>query len=215
MSQIQRLTSTSGPGSGTVTSISAATGITLTPNPITTTGTVGLTIPVVVTSGGTGFITATTAYAPIVAGTTPTNPFQVASTGLATAGFVLTSNGSAAVPSFQAAPTGAISWSVITADQTAAVNHGYFCNKASTLALALPATSAVGDIIEVSNINTATGVQFTQAVGQQIFIGNTSTTLGATGTLTSIAVGDALKLVCRTANLTWYVVSSMGNWTPA
>jgi len=32
-----------GPGSGTVTSISASTGITLTPNPITTTGTVGIT----------------------------------------------------------------------------------------------------------------------------------------------------------------------------
>lgn len=46
-------------GTGTVTSISSATGITLTPNPITTTGTVGLTIPVAVTSGGTG-LTSTT-----------------------------------------------------------------------------------------------------------------------------------------------------------
>jgi len=114
-------------------------------------------------------------------------------------------------------PTGAASftWSVITANQTAAVNNGYFCNKGSSLLLALPAVSAVGDVIEVSNVNTALGIQFTQAAGQQIFIGNTSTTLGATGTLTSIAVGDALKLVCRTANLTWFVVSSMGNWTPA
>lgn len=46
-------------GTGTVTSLAAATGITLTPDPITTAGTIGLTIPVVVTSGGTG-LTSTT-----------------------------------------------------------------------------------------------------------------------------------------------------------
>lgn len=39
---------------GTVTSLSAGTGITLTPDPITTTGSIALTIPVVPTSGGTG-----------------------------------------------------------------------------------------------------------------------------------------------------------------
>ena len=105
-------------------------------------------------------------------------------------------------------------WTVITLNQTAAVNNGYFCNKAGTLALALPASSSVGDVIEVSNINTALGIQFTQAAGQQIFIGNTSTTLGALGTLTTTAVGDALKMVCSAAN-TWRVVSMVGNWTPA
>lgn len=110
---------------------------------------------------------------------------------------------------------GLVTWSVITVNQTAVVNQGYFCNKAGTLALALPATSALGDVIEVYNMNTATGTQFTQAAGQQIFIGNTSTTLGTTGTLTSIAIGDSLKLVCSAANTTWRVVSGWGNWTPA
>lgn len=47
-----------GGGSGTVTSIAASTGITLTPNPIITIGTVGLTIPVVISSGGTNSTTA-------------------------------------------------------------------------------------------------------------------------------------------------------------
>lgn len=108
-----------------------------------------------------------------------------------------------------------LTWSVIAVNQTAVINNGYFCNKAGTLALALPAASAVGDIIEVSNINTATGIQFTQAAGQQIFIGNTSTTLGAAGTLTSSQVGDSLKLVCGVANTFWYAVSFVGNWTPA
>jgi len=110
-------------------------------------------------------------------------------------------------------PSTLFPWSVITLDQTAAVNNGYFCNKAGTLVLALPAASAVGDMIEVANINTATGIQITQAAGQQIFIGNTNTTLGAGGSLTSTAVGDTLKLVCRTANTTYQVVSMIGNWT--
>jgi hypothetical protein len=59
--------------------------------------------PVQVAKGGTGIATAT-AYAPICAGTTATGVFQAASTGLASAGYVLTSNGNASVPSFQAIP---------------------------------------------------------------------------------------------------------------
>ena len=59
----------------------------------------------VVAGGGTG-ITSATAYAPICAGTTTTGAFQVASTGLSTSGYVLTSNGSSSLPSFQAAASG-------------------------------------------------------------------------------------------------------------
>ena len=58
--------------------------------------------PIIVAEGGTGVNTMTTAYAPICAGTTATGAVQVASTGLSTSGFVLTSNGASAVPSFQA-----------------------------------------------------------------------------------------------------------------
>jgi hypothetical protein len=65
----------------------------------------------VVAGGGTGIVT-TTAYAPICGGTTATGNFQAASTGFSTSGYVLTSNGSAALPSFQA--TGATSFQVVT-----------------------------------------------------------------------------------------------------
>lgn len=137
-------------------------------------------------------------------------------TAVLTAGANITITPGANTITIASSAGSSFTWSVITADQTAAVNNGYFCNKAGTLALALPASSAVGDVIEVANINTATGVQFTQAAGQQIFIANTSTTLGATGTLTSSAVGDSLKLVCRAANTTWQAVTGIiGNWTPA
>lgn len=113
----------------------------------------------------------------------------------------------------QVLPTVHLTWSVITANQAAAVQNGYFCNKAGTLTLSLPATSVIGDVIEVANINTALGVQFTQAANQQISIGAFNTTLGVGGTLTSSAIGDSLKIVCKTANTLWQAVSVVGNWT--
>jgi len=64
--------------------------------------------PIPVVEGGTGLVTSTTAYAPICGGTTATGAFQAASTGLSTSGYVLTSNGAAALPSFQALPAGGI-----------------------------------------------------------------------------------------------------------
>ncbi len=56
---------------------------------------------VAVTDGGTG-IASTTAYAPILGGTTTTGNFQAATLG--TAGTVLTSTGTSSVPTFQAPP---------------------------------------------------------------------------------------------------------------
>lgn len=61
----------------------------------------------VVANGGTGIAT-TTAYAPLVGGTTATGPFQSASTGIGTAGFVLTSTGASSVPTWQVLPAGGI-----------------------------------------------------------------------------------------------------------
>jgi hypothetical protein len=63
--------------------------------------------PFPVNSGGTGdssFI----AFAPVCGGITTTDPLQSADTGISTAGFVLTSNGNAALPSFQATGTSSI-----------------------------------------------------------------------------------------------------------
>jgi hypothetical protein len=130
-----------------------------------------------------------------------------------TSGFVLTSNGSA-TPSFQAPSSGGTVWNVISASQTLAVNNGYICvSPGGALALALPATSAVGNIIEVV-LNGATSWQITQAAGQEIFIANTHTTIGAGGSLTSTAQGDAVRLVCSVANTTWIAVSGfIGNLT--
>ena len=108
-------------------------------------------------------------------------------------------------------------WSVITADQTAAVNNGYICNKGSALLLTLPATAAIGDIIKVTGINTALGWKIVQNANQQIFFGNASTTLGATGFLQSAATRDSIELLCVVsgASTVYNVISSVGNITIA
>jgi hypothetical protein len=106
-------------------------------------------------------------------------------------------------------------WSVITADQAAVVGNGYVCNKAGLLTLTLPATAVVGDIIEVTGINTDLGWKIAQNANQQIFLGNQNTTLGAGGSLASSHKRDSAKLLCVVAGAStvYNVVSWAGNIT--
>lgn len=106
-----------------------------------------------------------------------------------------------------------LTWTTVTgATQTMAVNNGYVANRAGTVAFTLPTTSAVGDIVAVTGINTATGWSIAYTTNQQIFFGTSSATL-STGTLASVNIRDTVFLVCVTANLTWNVFSSIGNIT--
>ncbi len=164
----------------------------------------------VLTTGATGVpaITALATDGQLIIGSTAGAP--AAATLTAGTGVSIT-NGSNSIT--VNAVGGGITWSVVTVDTTFTVNTGTIANRAGTLAMALPAISAVGSIIEITGINTAAGWQITQAASQQIFFGNTSTTLGATGSLTSTAIRDSLKMVCVVANLTWNVLSSIGNIT--
>lgn len=66
-----------------------------------------LTGTLVVANGGTGD-TSFTVYAPVCGGTSTTGALQSASTGISNSGYVLTSNGSAALPSWQAIPASSI-----------------------------------------------------------------------------------------------------------
>jgi len=295
-----------GGGGGTVTQLNAGTGITLTPSPITTSGTIALTIPVVISSGGTNatsmantngvvyydgtrLVTTTvgtagqqlvsngiglaptfqtagtstvvitgdsggpltshsftftggtsglsfsgsgttetlsgtlvvanggtgnttfTPYSVITAGTTATGAFGNVS-GVGTLGQILTSQGATALPQWANAAV-AFTWSVITVNQTAVVNNGYICNKAGLLTLLLPATSAVGTLLEVTGMNTALGWQITQGAGQQIFFGTSTTTIGTGGSLASTAIYDSVRLVCNVANTSWIAISSIGSPT--
>lgn len=130
-----------------------------------------------------------------------------------TAGTNISVTPSANTITIAATGAGSFTWSVITADQSASVNNGYICNKAGLLTLTLPTTAAVGTIIEVSGMNTALGWKIAQNANQQIFFGTSSTTSGTGGSLASTNIYDSVRLVCNTANLTWIVLSSVGNIT--
>jgi hypothetical protein len=162
---------------------------------------------VAVTSGGTGVATMTTAYAPVCAGTTATGALQVASTGLATAGFVLTSNGASAVPSFQAPAAGGVTWANISGTtQAAAVNTGYVIGNAGQTTVTLPTTAALGSIVAIQGSGAA-GWVLAPGAGQTIKVGQSS----ASTSVTSAANYDAIQVVCIVANTTWavsYVLSS-------
>jgi hypothetical protein len=104
-------------------------------------------------------------------------------------------------------------WTNISASQTLAIKNGYFCSGGGALALLLPVLSAVGDTIEIVLIG-STSFTVTQSAGQQIKLGNTGTTPGVGGSLASTQQGDAIRIICQTANLTWVVAAgSMGNLT--
>jgi hypothetical protein len=79
----------------------------------------------VVAGGGTG-ITSTTAYAPIAGGTTSTGPFQAITTGLSTAGYVLTSNGASALPSFQASGTALLAYTAVSSGPYTVLSTDYY-----------------------------------------------------------------------------------------
>ena len=106
-----------------------------------------------------------------------------------------------------------LAWSTISASQALVSNQGYFCiSPGGALSLSLPATSALGDMIEVT-LDGANSFSIIQGAGQSIRLANTSTTSGAGGSLTTNAQGDTLRMVCQTPNLKWNVISSIGNFT--
>lgn len=132
-----------------------------------------------------------------------------------TAGFVLTANTAGTAPSFQAIPANSFPWTVTTVDATAVVNNGYIANKAGLLTMTLPATATVGQIIAITNINTAVGWRVAQNASQKINLGSSSSTVGVTGYIEATALGDTVTLVCIVggASTFWQATSAVGNIT--
>lgn len=112
--------------------------------------------------------------------------------------------------------TGAASfaWNNVAAgSQALAVNQGYITNNgASLVTYTLPVTAAQGTVIKVAGFS-AGGWTIAQNSSQEIFFGNTHTTIGATGTLSSSNQYDQVEILCVTANTSWVVLNSLGNLT--
>lgn len=179
--------------------------------------------PLSAAQGGLG-VASPTAHGVLVAeGSSPANPIVLAAGQLligTTAGdpaaAALTAGTNVSISSASGSVTISAAsvdlWDdVTTASVAMDANTGYTANNGATLVvLSLPATSAVGDFVEVNGKGAGLW-EIDQAAGQQIHFGNVSTTLGATGTLSSTLQYDNVRLRCITANTIWTVVSSQGS----
>lgn len=107
---------------------------------------------------------------------------------------------------------GGLEWNVVAINTAMLGNSGYIANSVGLIQLLLPAVAVVGTIIRVVAVAVG-GWQITQNAGQAIRFGNMATTAGVGGSLASSSVGDAVEIVCVTANTGWVVLSGVGNIT--
>jgi len=105
-------------------------------------------------------------------------------------------------------------WTVVTGtSQAMLVNNGYIANNAGLVTLTLPATSAVGDEIDVIGMG-AGGWLIQCGAGQTIVLGSSTTSVA--GSLASTNAKDSLYIICTVANTEWQVGSApQGNITVA
>lgn len=82
------------------------------------------------------------------------------------------------------------------------VGKFYIANNAAQVSLELPATSALGDLLEIAGKG-AGGWRITQLINQQIIVGSNSSTVGVAGYLESTNRRDSIVLKCVVANTTW------------
>jgi hypothetical protein len=111
------------------------------------------------------------------------------------------------------ASTAPFRWIAVDTDTTITVNTGYINIKPNTLLnLTLPVTAAVGTTFCVQGSAAGTGRWFvSQNAGQNIQLGNQSTTPGVVGLLGSTDMNDAVCCVCTVADTTWNVYSYVGS----
>jgi hypothetical protein len=155
MSQITTFLQPSGPGSGTVTSVSGGVGINITGVP-TINPTVNLDVPVVIANGGTNAITFANTFGVVYFDGT-----RLVDTTVGTSGYTLTSNGVGLAPTFQATP--------------AAIPTSF----ATDAGTAIPALNIL-NILGAHGINTAgSGNTVTVAINNAITLGDLSSIIGS------------------------------------
>lgn len=87
-------------------------------------------------------------------------------------------------------------------------NQSYITNNAALVTMALPTTAAVGTYVEIVGKG-AGGWKISQGAGQSINVGNTTSTVGAGGSVASTNQNDTLKLMCVTANTVFTAVGGV------
>ena len=114
---------------------------------------------------------------------------------------------------FFAANASGITWVDVQSSPIAlSPNTGYIDHFSGSTEYTLPLTSNLGDVMFiVSGLSSNQGWKVFQNAGQQIVIGEGSTTPGTAGSITSQNPGSVLYLVCSLPNIRWIAISIMGN----
>ncbi|MGL4910251.1 MAG: hypothetical protein ACRC4J_03585 [Cetobacterium sp.] len=99
---------------------------------------------------------------------------------------------------------------VTTATAALVADNAYGANNASQVVLTLPATAAIGSVIEIAGVGTG-GWRIAQNASQQIHFGNLSTTVGTGGRIDSTHRRDTIEIRNVVTNNEWVVMSSIGN----
>lgn len=133
-------------------------------------------------------------------------------TGTNTAGYVLTSNGSSTMPSFQPNNAGMFAWNDVSGAFSPLKNNGYFITGTATGTL--PASPAQGDTIAFF-VDHASQFLTIRCSGSQI-IRLGSLVSSAAGSAISTLQGDSVELVYRASDTCWCAVSGItGTWLMA
>lgn len=111
------------------------------------------------------------------------------------------------------AASGGVNWVSVPGNSVAlAADGGYMLDNAGLTTATLPAVCAVGETIRISGSGTGLFL-VAQNAGQSIVLGSVSSTVGAMGSLASMAQYDAVELLCVVADTVFSVISSVGNFT--
>jgi hypothetical protein len=95
-----------------------------------------------------------------------------------------------------------------------AINTGYIADDSGSLVtLTLPATAAIGSVIEIVG-KSADGWKVVYTTSQQILFGSSSSTV-TTGNVASTSATDCIRMVCTTTNNIWTINGAIGNITVA
>jgi len=128
---------------------------------------------------------------------------------------ILAAYGNADIINVNATDAVGITWNNVTGTSASmSGENGYVASNAALVSLSLPASCNFGDEIIVDGFG-AGGWTITQGSGQQIFYESASTTLGATGTLSSTNSKASVTLRCVVANTTFVVENTTGAITLA
>lgn len=187
---------------------------------------VAITSPLVVDYGGTGATTFTdhsilfgSGTSAITASAAPTDgQLVIGSTGNDPSLATLTAGSGISITNAAGSVTinsagGGVEWSTITdASKTVVVNEGYVGNRGTDITYTLPATSSLYDIFEITNIGAGMTV-IAQGANQYIQIVDSTTTVGAGGSLTATDQFASIKLICIEADKGWNTLRHNGSWT--